>query len=117
MKFLALILFKTLAVSLILNDATKADDTICTNSKHLNFTQSKEEACDYKIEDKIVSESEYSQFCESLSLVEIEGTYVCKKMSGGGHYWYDAKAKDGNVYVVGGKVDEKYCLDYIHRKK
>ena len=112
-----MILFKTLTFSLILNHGTKTDDISFTNSKRLNFIEAKEEVCDYKIEDKLVSESEYKQFCDSLSLTEIEGTYVCKKMSGGGQYWYDAKAIDGQVYVVGGKVVDEYCLDYIHRKK
>jgi hypothetical protein len=60
----------------------------------------------YKIEDSLVSKTEYDKKLKGLK--KIEGTYVCKKTTYGGHNWYKAKDKSGKVYVVSNLMEGDY---------
>jgi len=71
---------------------------------------------EYKIGDKVVSQKEYKHFTDSLQLKEIEGTYVCKKMVDGGQNCYDAKDKNGIIYVCTSGVKGKKSYYYIRKK-
>lgn len=84
----------------------------------LGFSQTKTNKTvdEYKIEDKIVSVKEYKHFTDSLQLKEIEGTYVCKKMVDGGQNCYDAKDKNGVIYVCTSGVKGKKSYYYIRKK-
>ncbi|MDX2171510.1 MAG: hypothetical protein SFY56_00220 [Bacteroidota bacterium] len=84
----------------------------------LGFSQTKTNKVieEYKIEDKIVTLKEYKHFTDSLQLKEIEGTYVCKKMVDGGLNFYDAKDKNGIVYVCTSGVKHKKSFNYIRKK-
>lgn len=82
------------------------------------FSQSKNTKAfeEYKLGDKVVSKKEYKNFTDSLQLKEIEGTYICKKMVDGGQNCYNAKDKNGIVYVCTSGVKGKKSCTYLRKK-
>lgn len=82
----------------------------------ISQTKPKEQVEEYKIENKVVSLKEYNRFKDSLQLKEIEGTYVCKKMLGGGENSYLAKDKSGMLYLCKNGVRENKSYHQISKK-
>lgn len=75
--------------------------------------QTKEDA--YVLKGEKVTKHEFEKF--RASLTTIENTYHCKKTINGGLTSYEAKDKEGKVYIVSSLLEEKIWDNRIFLKE
>jgi hypothetical protein len=69
----------------------------------------------YTINDSAVTEKKFNEFLTGLK--EIEGTWYCAETTTGGRTGYEAKDKNGMVYVYKAETDLNKNLNSISTKK
>lgn len=65
----------------------------------ISQTKGKAMKQEFKIDNNIVSEKEFNRFKDSLQIKEVDGTYMCAKTTDGGRTSYEAKDKNGQLYL------------------